>query len=192
MIFIIILWWICQILGNYFLFKTTLTNPGIVPKLEVDPSLMVKITSAKVNYSSHSYRTVYLNSSINMSFCKEWIIVRPPRCYHCYYWDNWVENFDHHCTWISCCVGKRNYNYFVSFISFISLFLLTQIAGWVWGLCVNISRHEIIESAVLGFIILYCVGFLCFTGYLSLYHLYIIWIGQTTKENLRKIFIRFH
>jgi len=42
------------------------------------------------------------------------LIYRAPRTVHCSICDCCVESMDHHCPWLSGCIGKRNYySYFV-------------------------------------------------------------------------------
>lgn len=57
-------------------------------------------------------------------FCRTCNIYRPPRASHCPECDNCVEVLDHHCPFVGNCVGKRNYKYFIGFVSMVFLLLL--------------------------------------------------------------------
>lgn len=64
------------------------------------------------------------HSYLKGKFCKVCGILRPPRAIHCYFCNNCVEKFDHHCPWLGTCVGKRNYIYFYSLIFLVNVFTL--------------------------------------------------------------------
>lgn len=58
---------------------------------------------------------------------------KPRRSYHCDICKVCVEQYDHHCTWINNCVGKRNIGRFVTFVIFIILSLVFIGLTALWG-----------------------------------------------------------
>lgn len=62
-----------------------------------------------------------------MSHCKTCNIYTPPRAYHCKAcnvygkrslrrWNSCVRRYDHHCPYMSNCIGLRNYRFFYAFL----------------------------------------------------------------------------
>lgn len=59
--------------------------------------------------------------------CKTCNIIRPPKASHCVICDNCIMDLDHHCFYISNCVGARNRKYFILFLIYgflLSIFCL--------------------------------------------------------------------
>ena len=48
--------------------------------------------------------------------CADCAIMHPKRSKHCHYCDRCVFKFDHHCQWLSICIGGRNIGLFYVFI----------------------------------------------------------------------------
>ena len=48
-----------------------------------------------------------------------------PRSYHCNVCKQCVERFDHHCPWVNSCIGTKNHGFFLVFISFQAIYILS-------------------------------------------------------------------
>lgn len=59
-----------------------------------------------------------------MKYCFTCDIYRPPRTVHCGICNCCIERLDHHCPWLGTCVGKRNYKYFICFVSLIAVLIV--------------------------------------------------------------------
>ncbi|VFQ59099.1 unnamed protein product [Cuscuta campestris] len=95
-----------------------------------DPGYL-KTGTSKHSDSEDPLLSIDLNSSSvwtgNWSqLCPACKIIRPLRAKHCKTCNRCVEQFDHHCPWISNCVGKRNRR---DFIIFLCMGMLTSLIG---------------------------------------------------------------
>ncbi|CUF37803.1 zinc finger protein, putative [Bodo saltans] len=98
----------------YLLWSTTLTNPGILPKLP--------LAATATAPSSDLTQVQYVNGvQVYRPYCGTCNIVRPVRASHCATCNNCVERFDHHCGMIGACIGRRNFHLFFAFLCTITL-----------------------------------------------------------------------
>ena len=63
--------------------------------------------------------------------CPDCLVLRTPRSRHCAICNRCVERFDHHCPWLNNCVGIRNHNSFMIFLTTLSLCLMAIIASGI-------------------------------------------------------------
>ncbi len=80
----------------------------------------------------------------NWRYCAMCNVYQPPKAVHCPECHVCVDGYDHHCPWMGCCVGKRNYKPFMMFnLSWLTYFLYVAIwVSFVGRLVHNKSKGE--------------------------------------------------
>ena len=83
--------------------------------------------------------------------CPDCEVIRTPRSRHCAICNVCIERYDHHCPWINNCVGIRNHNAFLAFITSTSLYIIFSVFIIIYSnifiitnpysLCVEICRQ---------------------------------------------------
>ena len=125
-----------------------------------------------------------------LKWCVTCNVYRPYGASHCRDCDVCVEGFDHHCPWISNCVGKRNHRWFVAFIFaltaltvfvfVVSLYSLIE-AGVTDALSDSLGQHIV---AIVEVVFCFVTGW-CFVS-LSSYHCYLIAEHTTTNQHIKQ------
>ena len=157
------------ILGLYNQLLSFLTEPGIIPKKY--PKYFSNDISDKYILSKITKKPLIM---IQRS-CKICSIRRPKKCQHCYFCDNCVEEFDHHCQYISNCIGKRNKKYFFFFIFYDLIFLIQILIFSFYQLCYTFILFPSDIKTIYNYIsiIMILIGVVIFLMILNIYFNYI-------------------
>jgi len=110
-------------------------------------------------------------------WCPRCEIVKPYRAHHCRSCGKCVLKYDHHCPWVGQCVGARNHKFFMNFNFAAGVFCIytfaTVLAYTIHT--VNLDPQWVVLIAI-------AAMFMTFTLMLSISHIHMICIGQTTVE----------
>jgi len=105
---------------EYYLILSYITEPGIIPRK--CPEFAIKDLEQTEETDKGKEEDSEKPRIFTERKCPTCQIIRPPGASHCKICDNCVMDFDHHCVFISNCVGKRNHKYFVLFLVWGGLF----------------------------------------------------------------------
>jgi len=187
------------------LFKVSLSDPGIVPRVKPPR-----------NMGLYGYPPTYKLIKIKgvpheIKFCDTCFFYRPPRTIHCGTCNNCVQDFDHHCQWIGNCVGRRNYAEFFIFVTMGIVLIASSLIGNILASVFVIRNvhqtnsldssslealdgphfHSILaNTADLYFVALILLILIIPVGLLWGMHIWLIFKGITTNEKIKKIAYR--
>ncbi|KAI8604053.1 DHHC palmitoyltransferase-domain-containing protein [Dissophora ornata] len=184
--------------------KTSWTDPGVIPRgidgdPPVDPPLELDVNSTSY-YPPRSLprlKVIQVGTyTVRLKYCDTCMIYRPPRCSHCRQCDNCVEDEDHHCVWLNNCIGRRNYRYFLIFVTTASLYgLFTSALCLTHLLLLYHDRKDIVgsesfQSSALAkapvsvLVMIYSFVMALAVGSLATYHFWLATKNRTTHEQL--------
>jgi len=169
----------------YFLFSVGFVEPGIVPR-RGDEETGDREESPPANssagiHSATSAGTIINGVTVDRKWCYTCNIYRPSRGKHCALCNCCVDKFDHHCVWLSNCIGSRNYRSFIFFLSnsfFLASFVLLSV---VFG-----DGNTSVSVGIWWLVVLVSLTVVAVTGNLLIYHLRLILRGSTSYEESGK------
>ncbi|RFU24373.1 hypothetical protein B7463_g11958, partial [Scytalidium lignicola] len=178
-------------------FHASTSDPGILPRNlqpmppadeDEDPlRLAPPVNDWVMIKSAHSTAAAM---EVPTKYCKTCNIWRPPRAHHCRVCDNCIETQDHHCVWLNNCVGRRNYRYFFTFVTAASLLSLFLFAASLAQVLVFMHRrhisfgHSISHFRTPFAMVIYGILAAPYPAALTVYHLFLMGRGETTREYL--------
>lgn len=143
------------ILSLALLFMVACTDPGIIPRGR-------GVQGGRIN------ACVIRGQTIPLRWCSTCRLFRPPRAKHCFVCNNCVACFDHHCPWISNCVGLRNRRAFFVFLFICTSLTVALAAGTMLAVLAELDRaglrlsfnslwHILTTRKVLGALTAFCL-----------------------------------
>jgi hypothetical protein len=100
--------------------------------------LLLMLSYIRLYFSDPGFKKIKINKSfksliadgINLTdicpYCIDSITEKTVHCYNC---NKCVDNYDHHCIWISNCVGEKNIKYFILFLALCIIKILFNITN---------------------------------------------------------------
>lgn len=173
------------------LFAVAFSDPGILPR---------EHCPAEIPSGPSRVKFVVINGvSVPQKWCATCCLYRPPRAKHCSICDTCVRRFDHHCPWVSNCIGQRNYRVFFFFVFFAALYALAVAVGAGVAIVAeinsrgwNVSVETIWQAAcdcprLAG---LFVYGVCCSIPLLNLccFNVYLVGNNLTTNEEILQLF----
>ncbi|KAG0046076.1 Palmitoyltransferase zdhhc14 [Gryganskiella cystojenkinii] len=193
--------------------KTSWTDPGVIPRgIDSDPPMDAPLELESGSASYYPPRGLPRMKEIQvgmytlrLKYCDTCKIYRPPRCSHCRQCDNCVEDEDHHCVWLNNCIGRRNYRYFLIFVTTASFFALYTSALCLTHLLllyhdrqdvvgdnVSFQKDALGKAPVSALVMVFSFVMGLAVGALATYHFWLATKNRTTHEQLSASMMRPH
>lgn len=161
----------------------TFMDPGRFPKQDVLSSFndeqQIKLQT------NGNYKNVLINDiNVRMKWCTTCQFYRPPRSSHCGVCNACIDTMDHHCPWVSNCIARRNYKYFLQFLISLTIHMIIILAACIMLVLLNKEDLSQLPIMVAIFLIILCGLLIIPVGGLTGFHLVLVSRGRTTNEQV--------
>eukprot|EP01090_Pellita_catalonica_P003593 TRINITY_DN13251_c0_g1_i1.p1 TRINITY_DN13251_c0_g1~~TRINITY_DN13251_c0_g1_i1.p1 ORF type:complete len:334 (+),score=25.67 TRINITY_DN13251_c0_g1_i1:48-1049(+) len=159
---------------NYFM--CVATPPGSPRDSDFDPELIKEWEEKPVPSRGKGFS----------KFCNKCRRPKPARTHHCSVCGVCVLKMDHHCPWVSNCVGHKNHRYFFLFLFYMFIGSI-YVASMAWGPFNSANTYRIpfrglSARGTIVFIFVMAVAVCLAVSLMFFWHLYLVLSGQTTIE----------
>lgn len=169
----VIIFLYCWLISFFSYLKASNQDSGILPKN------IHKLKELPTEYLN-SITLPGGNNEVLIKFCSSCNDWRPPRSFHCSICNNCILIHDHHCKWLGNCIGFRNYKYFFNFLLFGSISCIYLSVMSYYKVFKNGFNYPVsLFIAILSNLIM------LYPLLLLLFHIYLLFTQQTTREFLR-------
>ena len=181
---------LCGLLMTSYL-KTVFVSAGTVPIEWKDGNHFVAYdgdSEGLPDYCDNKLQCFEKRNNGSIRYCNSCKSYKPDRCHHCDLCGKCVLRMDHHCIFVSNCIGHSNYKFFILF-----LFYIVVNGGWVAITNISIISHTKIRisefsctaSLMLSTIISGCAAVVMF--FFLLMHCYLIKTNKTTLDIMSQV-----
>ena len=162
---------------------TSFTDPGsFLPNYGEDKS---KCADAKLMIATINGQDYFLN------FCRTCLNAKDLRVYHCDDCGLCILRHDHHCPWLSTCIGLNNHRHFIILLIINLIYFIYNTSILMSFILTRIDKEGLDELSKVNYLFLFFL--VVFNGVILLFHIaliinHIIYIctGQTTSEKVRR------
>ncbi|UKK01132.1 protein S-acyltransferase [Theileria orientalis] len=178
---------------------TSVSGPGYVKRLDYPNRVFDPLKRSFRTTNPLRFVDVTINGqTMKLKYCLTCHIYRPPRAVHCSDCDRCILKFDHHCPYVSNCIGYYNYNIFLAFTLCCCIYFFFLFGVFVFRSVEFFPRfpknlHEK-PVDIVGTIVFMIEVFLSVWVILGLYifHIFIIGNNMSTYDKLKEHFEDFN
>ena len=155
-------------------------------------------TTNKMSYDEYNKnppQKVIKNVAFNLTYCTTCKIVRDIRTFHCNHCGMCIERHDHHCGFVSNCIGKDNLNkffYFIcatslhsGFVSIISLYTFIKTVHTLFSKQSSGNKTSLVYVILSGVLTLYIGCIFLSMLFMIIQHIFMFLHNETKNETIR-------